>query len=326
MKTTHYLLLSIMVLTLSCGGTQEPNEEPPVWRPGTGEKIPVPTSTITYRAFDGTEYERYPWEGKKLTLLSETNELDPVTMKRWLDGVDGAYNYYAVCTGREPWNQGMATYINERSTIASVPTTCGAGCGYLGATGVEIMSGLFTEIYQSIHSDNQFSQVLFYELGRNFWFYSDQLQYKQNDPVVTGYAVFMRFVVVEAASLQGAPFNSWTFPEFKNTVRGLLDLYLNNPSLTWENTLGQGAGYPGVLGGTDLFASFCFYLMEHYGGKAWVENVWKHASQRPNAATTQDAVDNFIIAASQAAGTNLTALFQAWRWPISDAAVDFLNK
>jgi hypothetical protein len=118
---------------------------------------------------------------------------------------------------------------------------------------------------------------------------------------------------------EGAPFNEWTFPEFKDTVRGLLDMYLNNASLNWANTLGQGAGYPDRLGDTDLFAAFCFYLMEHYGGKTWVENVWKYAGQRPHAATTQDAVDNFIIAASQAAGTNLAELFQSWRWPVSEA-------
>jgi hypothetical protein len=311
---------------LSCGGKNGGGEEPPyVWRPDTQTPMPVPTSALTYHSFGGVEYERYPWEGKKITLLTETNDLNPATMRRWLEGVDSAYSYYAKCAGREPWSEGMATYINKRSTIASVPETCGAGCGYLGATGVEIMSGLFTEVYQSILSADQFNQVLFYELGRNFWFYSDQLAYKDNDPVVTGYAVFMRFVVMAASNLEGAPFNDWSFPEFKSKVRGLLDLYLADASLTWENTLGRGAGYPTMLGGTDLFASFCFYLMEHHGGAAWVENVWKYAGARPAAKTTQDAVDNFIIAASQAAGTNLTALFRSWRWPVSPAAAAFLE-
>lgn len=314
-------MLCILLITfmLSCGGKGEKAETPPVWRPDTQEKIPVPMAPITYRSFGGVEYERYSWEGEKIALLTETNDLDPVVMKRWLAGVDAAYNYYAKCTGRDPHSDGMDTYINGRSTIASVPETCGAGCGYLGATGVEIMTGLFTETYQQIRGDDQFNQVLFYELGRNFWFYSDQLAYKENDPVVTGYAVFMRFVVVEAANLQGAPFSNWTFPEFRNVVRGLLDKYLANTALTWENTLGIGAGYPDVLGGTDLFASFCFHLMEHYGGATWLENVWKLAAQRPRANTTQAAVDNFIIASSLAAGANLAELFRSWRWPVSDA-------
>jgi hypothetical protein len=334
MKSLHYklntkyaCLLPLLLFALSCGGKGAETGTPPVWRPDTQETMPVPQTPVTYISFDGTPYERYVWEGKKIALLSVTNDLDPAAMKRWLEGVDAAYNYYAKCTGREPHSDGMNTYINERSTITSVPATCGAGCGYVGAVGVEIApDDHFSQIYEGVRDHNQFSQVLFYELGRNFWFYSDQLAYKADDPIVTGYAVFMRFVVVEAANLQGGPFNNWTFPEFRNAVRGLLGQYLANETLTWENTLGVGAGYPGTLGGTDLFASFCLYLMEHYGGATWVENVWKFAGQRPRAKTTQDAVDNWIIASSLAAKTNLASLYEEWRWPVSNAAKDFLNE
>lgn len=54
----------------------------------------------------------------------------------------------------------------------------------------------------------------------------------------------------------------------------------------------------------------------------WVENVWKFAAARPDRVTTQDAVDNFIVAASQAADTDLTPLFEYWRWPISQNAMN----
>jgi hypothetical protein len=281
----------------------------------------------SYTSFQGDPLSLYAWQGNKIMLLSSSNTLDPTTMNNWVLKMDAAYNYYALCTGREPsFNPGV-TYINNRSTMAEVPATCGAGCGYLGASGIEMLPAYFTNMYNYIRTENLYDQIAFYELGRNFWFYSPKLQYKSNDPVVTGYAVFMRFMSMEAANVQGAPFNAWSFSEFKNRVKGLLPSYMANPSLNWSNTLGVGQGVPNSsLGASDLFASFCFYLRDNYcTDNHWVENVWKFAALRPDAVTTQDAVDNFVIASSQAANANLANLFISWRWPVSNNAISFLN-
>lgn len=280
----------------------------------------------SYTAFDKTTLSLYAWQGNKIVLLSQSNALNPTTMNQWVATMDAAYNFYWLCTGREPQFYTGVTYLNNRSTIAQVPSTCGAGCGYLGWTGIEMENSYFNSMYNYINSQSLYNQIPFYELGRNFWFYSNQLEYKANDPIVTGYAVFMRFMAMEAAHVQGAPFNSWSFSEFKNKVVNLLPTYLADLSLNWNNTLGIGEGVPNSnLGATDLFASFCFYLRDHYCGNHWVENVWKFAGQRPTAVTTQDAVDNFIIASSQAANTNLTSLFQSWKFPISNPAISYLT-
>ena len=47
-----------------------------------------------------------------------------------------------------------------------------------------------------------------YELGRNFWFWSPQLQFHspEHDVAVTGFAVWMRFRSMAAAGVRGAPF------------------------------------------------------------------------------------------------------------------------
>jgi hypothetical protein len=104
----------------------------------------------------------------------------------------------------------------------------------------------------------------------------------------------------------------------------MIDLYLADSSQTWNSTLLQGraqANNPSALGATDLFASFVFRLRRDYGGDVFVNNIWKEAAKRPNAATTQDAVDNFFLAACAAAQTNLTHLFTViWHWPISASA------
>ena len=279
-----------------------------------------------YTSFQGTSLSLYAWQGNKIMLLSSSNTLNTTTMTNWVNAMDGAYNYYALCTGREPYFYTGVTYLNNRSTIADVPATCGAGCGYVGWTGIEMPNSTFTNMYNSINNQNLYNQVPFYELGRNFWFYDSQLKYKSNDPIVTGYAVFMRFMSMEAAGVQGAPFNSWSFTQFKNNVINLLPAYMADNSLNWGNTLGIGQGVPNSnLGATDLFASFCFYLRDNYCGQNWLQNVWKFAGLRPTALTTQDAVDNFIIAASQAANTNLVALFSYWRWTVSANAIAYIN-
>lgn len=285
----------------------------------------IAQSPQSYRSFQGDLLQLYSWQGNKTMLLSSTDKLNSVSMNKWVLKMDTAYNYYAVCTGKQPAVTG-GTYINNRSTIAEVIATCGAGCGYLGFTGIEMQTTYFSNMYNYINNQNLYDQVPFYELGRNFWFYDNQLKYHTNDEIVTGYAVFMRFMAMEAANVQGAPFNTWTFSQFKSNVINLLPSYMADTTLNWGNTLGIGKGVPNSnLGATDLFASFCFYLRDNYCGNYWVENVWKYAGLRPSAINTQDAVDNFIIASSQAANTNLTQLFKNWKWPISNKAIGYLS-
>ncbi|HEX8546151.1 MAG TPA: PA14 domain-containing protein, partial [Cytophagaceae bacterium] len=277
-----------------------------------------------YTTFEGVNLSLYKYEGAKTMVLANSNSLDAATMTKWVNAMDGTYNFYESATGRQP-SVNSATYINNRSTLAKVDKTCGAGCGYLGATGIELQADYFDDFYYDLLNYNQYSQEPFYEFGRNFWFYFNKLDYTSNDPIVTGYAVFMRFMAMEHLGLQGANFNSWTFTQFKDNVKGLLATYMGDPSLNWNNTLGVGQGIPGSsLGATDLFASFCWYLRDTYG-ETWVQNVWKHAGERPDRLTTQDAVDNFIIASSLAAKVNLTSLFQTWKWPISNDAINYLS-
>jgi hypothetical protein len=132
----------------------------------------------------------------------------------------------------------------------------------------------------------------------------------------------MRFLSMDAAGVNGAPFAQWTFPVFRTNVENLVTQYLANSSLNWSNTLGVGQGVPGSgLGAADLFASFCFRLMRDYGGQPFVEKFWIRAGQLPAAGTTQNAVDNYFLAACHAANRNLTTVFQQWRWPISANAL-----
>lgn len=274
----------------------------------------------TYVSFYGDTLNLYKYEGERIMLLAKTDTFDIAVMKKWTDALDDAYDFYKKCTGHEPYFF-STTYINQKLTIASVPETCGAGCGNLGATGIELLDDFFDLCYTNLKNENKHEQIIFYELGRNFWIYAYRLSYMPNDPVTTGFAVFMRFMSMKYLEIDDYP----THVDFENKIREQRTLYLANDTLNWSNTLALVKGVPGSpWSAADLFASFCMYLEETYGME-WVQKVWNYAWQRPIRTTTQGAVDNFVIASSQAANTNLVSLFQEWRWYVSQTAIEYID-
>lgn len=94
----------------------------------------------SYTSFKGSVYNLYKWEGDKVMLLSKSNALDAATMNKLVRTMDSIYYFYTSCTGATPIPNAGVTYINGRTTLAEVDSTCGAGCGYLGWTGIELLS------------------------------------------------------------------------------------------------------------------------------------------------------------------------------------------
>ncbi len=283
--------------------------------------LPEPT---TYYSFFGDELHLYAYSGRHVAVLVPDANLDHSVMTEIVNVSDAAYEYYAAATGRTP---GLAYHYNGLLTIASVPATCGAGCGQYGHTGIEIHHDFFDRLYNSLRNDHLYDPIIFYELGRDFWFFFDQLAYvypDESNAVVTGYAVFMKTMTIQALGLPATPEEV----DLRQYIVTILDYYVPYPTYDWYNTLliNQGPPNPRGLGGTDLFTSFGLELQAQYGGVPFVQRLWHFAGRQPSTHSTQDAVDNFIIAASYAAGENLTHLFvDEWRWPISDAARDLLH-
>ncbi len=154
---------------------------------------------ILYTAIDGHQETLTPWQGKHVSVLVEPGVTrSPQVMGELVQALDRAWTYYANTTGRLP---AVAHSLNGRDEIAEVSSTCGAGCTYIGATGTEILTYYFESMYQELAEHDLYSQIPFYELGRSFWFYSPQLEFHSPDldPVVTGFAVWMRFRSMAAA-------------------------------------------------------------------------------------------------------------------------------
>lgn len=280
-----------------------------------------PLPPVTYTAIDGHTETLTPWQGQHVSVLVEPDVArDPRVMTRLVDALDRAWNYYARTTGRLP---ATAHSLNGRDEIAEVTSTCGAGCTYLGATGTEILTSYFEAMYQQIAQHNLYDQIPFYELGRSFWFWSPQLQFQapDQDPVVTGFAVWMRFRSMNAAGVKGAPFNGTPFPAFASQVAALAGQYEADPSLTFADTLAIDAS-PGLYSGTDFWASLMTQLASRHGGQTFVARFWHHASSLPAASSTTDAVTNWVHDADYAACTNLSPVFYSrWGFPQPNGSV-----
>lgn len=276
---------------------------------------------ILYTAIDGHTETLTPWQGHHVSILVEPGVArDPRVMSRLVDALDRAWEYYSRTTGREP---ATAHSLNGRDEIAEVTNTCGAGCTYLGATGTEILTPYFESMYQQIAQHNLYDQIPFYELGRSFWFWSPQLQFQapDQDPVVTGYAVWMRFRSMAAAHVKGAPFNGTPFNTFASQVAALAGQYEADPSLTFDDTLAEDRS-PGLYGGTDFWASLMMQLAARHGGQTFVARFWHHASQLPAASSTTDTVANWVRDADYAACTDLSQVFyDRWGFPRPDGSL-----
>ena len=271
-----------------------------------------------YTTFDGAHtFSLTPWQGRHVAVMVPDTRSTPVMIKI-VQALDSAWSYYRSTTGRAP---SPYRTINGRIPIAVVPDgeTCGAGCSWLGATGTEIERTYFDVLYDAVRQHGQYDQVLFYEMGRNFWFYGNQLTASDNsnygDAVTTGFAVLMRFRSMAAAGVPGAPFNGTPFPTFQANVANLIKVYEADPSKTFAATLGSDAS-PGDYGGTDFFASIMMRLAARHGGQGFLSRFWHGALAEPVAGSTTSAVTNLVAAASKAACVDLSSVFyDRWGFP-----------
>ena len=267
------------------------------------------------------------WREVRINATGPISLRYPAVMSKLVSALDRAWNYYANTTGRTPRTNRLT--LNGRDEIAEVssmnpPNSCGgAACTYIGQTGTEILTQYFEHAYQQIAQHNLYDQPLFYELGRSFWFWGDQLAFKSPDldPVVTGFAVLMRFESMAAAGVNGAPYNGTPFATFQSQVAALAGQYEADPSLTFAQTLAQDRS-PGAFGGTDFWASLMLQLIHRHGGQLFLSRFFHHAGSLPAASSTTDAVTNWVRDAGYAACVNLAPVFyRRWGFPRPDGHV-----
>jgi hypothetical protein len=282
-------------------------------------KLEATDGCVEYRDFKRNTHRLYPWEGRNIVLLTEAREHDPELIGRLVDIFDKTFDYFARVTGRKP-----NTYyaMNNKTTIAEVPETCGAGCGMIGATGVEMTRDSFAGHLEDLQRDGQIRSLVMWEFGRNFFFYEGQMRYKSPDRIgiKNTFAAVMRTLVFRDEQLPMQPF----MVEVSESHDQDLDGYVADISSNFDNTLRINAGTGSSRdGGWKLMAAMIIRLHRDYGGAKFNARFWQAMGRQPKAETTQDAIDNFARAACLAAEKNLTGLLRGpWKLPISDSVAD----
>jgi serralysin len=327
------LVTAVSMLGASCGARPAPpagNATKGVVADREEAHLAVsPLPRVLYETFEHKKVWLYPWPGKHVAFLTPTDTLDRRTMGRLLRVFDGVYEYYYKVTGRVPE---IGNEFKGRDILAVVQSDCGAGCGLPGFTGIEVLPEFFRLLYDGVRQRGEFDHVLFYEFGRNFWFYDDKVachDCMEADPVSTGYAVFMQFMALDATGVRLGPVlgiddHAVDGAVFRSIEEGLVERYQADSTLDWTNTVRLDRAPPNSLGltlhGTDLFASFMMHL-EHAYGPGFTERFWPAVAARPDISTSQGAVDNLFLAACAAASANLDELLHGrWRWPVSSTA------
>jgi hypothetical protein len=275
----------------------------------------------------GLELELVPWKGREITFLTVAGDLDPGTMTRFVGHLDAGWRLYAGLTGHQPRKHRA---VDGLPTIAAVPgggLTCGYGCGYVGATGIE-MTHFYDGHYPALRkSPDAVPHAYFYEMGRNYYTFG-----RKHDAFTTGFAVFMRYVCVDTLELEdGDTGTRRTIDEaitaYEQTDLPFLRTFTNADGLSEkQNRLETSPTDQPVM-----YASAMLRLRETHGDE-WLKKFYRQLATCPDAdSRTREGARaqcfHWFLAASCAAGKDLSPTFiKAWRFEPTPEQAAILRK
>jgi hypothetical protein len=281
----------------------------------------MPTEKVEYLSFKSKQVERYAWTGRNIAFQTISKDYDPEVMGRIVFAFDKAYDSYKEITGYTPSILRQYKNLLVITEMSADEVGCGAGCGYLGATGIELQSGLFNRLYNGVKLHDQYEQAPFYELGRNFWNYGTYkvtllgsgTSAKWFDANTTGFAVFMRFLVMQLNNIPGGPWDNGKGVAWDEFVSGMKKLALIQRDEAGHNFLNTFESarppYAGPLSVNDFWASVMFYFAPPGGEKAFAKSFFTNLAARPPATNTASGVQNFVNALSLTLGKSVDSEF-----------------
>jgi hypothetical protein len=302
-----------------------------------------PGEALEYRPFypdewrdRGVSTRLVPWEGEHVVLLTTDSDLDPGVVATFLRRLDAGWKLYRRLIRQAPH---LDRHHNGKVTIAAVPRAellvNAWGLGTIGATGIEV-AGFYTGDYELVsRRPDSFPPYYFYEMGRNYATFGDR-----HSLFYTGYAVFMRYVCMDAAGCVDPDPADREAIEAAEAGLGETDLTF----LEAFTSLGRLDEKAPRLEGTQpsdqpvMYASVMLKLRRDHGGDEWVGRFFRFLSECPEVKpeTPEMAMGqwlNWLVAASCAARQDLSGLFaERWRMPLDArtraamAAVDWTGE
>ena len=266
-----------------------------------------------------------PWTGKSVIFLTTDDTLDPGLMGIWVSRLDAGWQLYADLTGRKP---SRFREFEGKVTIAAVPgydLTCGAGCGYVGYTGIELAM-FYDHNYPELKTHPKaMPHYVFYEMGRNFYTFGDR-----HSCFITGFAVFMRYVCMDALKCEDLDAETrktieGVEPRFAASELSFLDLFTNTTCKNEKSHRIKDAQGNAITPSDQpvCYAAAMLRLRRENGGEAWVKRFFRHLATCPEAkpATEAGALRQgwyWLICASLAAEKDLSPVFAGqWHFPMT---------
>jgi len=272
----------------------------------------------------GIETQLVPWQGTHVVFLTTKSDLDRKIMGRLVGRLDQGWNLYAELTGRSPR---LLKHLDGKPTIAAVPNgklTCGYGCGFLGATGIEV-AGFYRSDYPLLESKpNAMPHYYYYETGRNFYTFGDR-----HSLFTTGFAVFMRYVCMDTLECEDVDQRTREIIEkaearYAESDIGFLKAFTTLDGLGEKaNRLKDENGR--IIVPSDqpvLYASAMLKLWRDCGGNDWLKRFYRQLAtcEKVKPASKEAAMRqslNWLVSTSCAAKKDLSEVFvKRWRLPL----------
>lgn len=321
MKTIRLLSLSLAV----AGGPLSAAEAAPL-KPG--DWFDYSKHAFQPKSWEqrGLSLKLIPWTGENVVFLTIDDKLDPALMGTWVSRLDAGWQLYADLTGRKP---APHKQFEGKVTIAAVPgaeLTCGAGCGYIGATGIELAM-FYDHNYPELKAHPAaMPHYVFYEMGRNYYTFGDR-----HSCFITGFAVFMRYVCMDALKLEDRDLGTRKViegvePLLASSGLGFLDLFTTSSGTGEKVDRIKDAGGK-LISPSDQpvrYSAAMLRLHREHGGDAWLRRFFRELAACPEfkPATREGALNQgwyWLLCASVAAQKDLAPVFAGeWKLPVTD--------
>ncbi|WP_143156063.1 hypothetical protein [Cyclobacterium lianum] len=187
-----------------------------------------------YTHFSGETSALKVLSGQEVMLLYPKEDYKVDSLEIMLETYDNAYMLAVEISGREPLPPPQKT---DKLPVAIVPSSCGRGCGRIGRKGIEITKAKFDLIYREFVVNGRHDHLFFYELGRNFWFYVEDSADLEWEAIRTGFAVFLRDLLIRELSLKVTSINGVPYMRYMEGKQSRWMQLIRNRKFiefTWE--------------------------------------------------------------------------------------------
>ncbi|MFT4547396.1 MAG: hypothetical protein ACI8XO_003605 [Verrucomicrobiales bacterium] len=217
-----------------------------------------------------------PWIGEEIALVTPDKEYDSAAISNFVGHLDSGWRLYGELIGERPR---MLKNFEGAPTIVALPhngLSCGYGCGYVGASGIE-MSNFDKHLAGSVKDPLNIPHAYFYEMGRNYFVFGHR-----HSCFTTGFAVFIRYVCTDTLKLNdGDKLTRQTIDEaiarFEKNEMSFIDAMTNHgPHGEKGNRLKDEDGRE--ISPSDqpvIYASLMLQLRKEFGANDFFERFYK---------------------------------------------------